>query len=224
MRTNPLLASNSSAIQAFEPEKQEKVEKKKERTSNCCGGCWRGIASAISSKFRGIVQTQEGEAESAEAEVNPWDLLREAYSQNAKQAPFKESITVFLVDDNRTNLMVWKRSVQRYRCTVTTVGDGADAVEEVRKSASNPFDVIILDEEMPKMKGSTAAKTIREWVNRNVLILSCSSLGEEIGERNVEYFDGFLPKGVAGFHSALEHSLLKRHPLLKRQIEPMDIE
>jgi len=208
------------------PRKMERNEGEQGWVSrlDCCG-CWRRIVSLVSNGIRRVSQMQqEHVSDSEDSPVSPEVSLRYAYSKNAKQAPLKERITVLLVDDNRMNLMIWQRNVEKHNCKIVLAMDGTDAVEQVQKSTEDPYDVIILDEQMPKMNGSEAARAIRELVSKNVLILSCSSLGEDIGSRNIEHFDGFLPKAPPGFLSAFEQIVLGRHPLLKRPVEILSIE
>jgi CheY-like chemotaxis protein len=213
MIIHPLEAAGVSAVV---PEADDREE------LNCCG-CWRGIALVISRKFNNVMHNHYIGTEMA---INR-ERLKVAYAENAERASFKRRIRVLLADDNPMSLKIWQHNLSKYECEIISVENGQVALEEVENSEDHPFDLVILDEEMPKRKGSEAAKAIRSLVNNNIRIFSCSSLGRDIGERNIEYFDGFLPKGWSSsesgtFQSVLEKELSKSYPLLRRQMDSDD--
>lgn len=68
--------------------------------------------------------------------------------------------TILVVDDNTINLMITKRLLESKQATVTTVENGADAIEKVKNET---FDLILMDIHMPNMNGYTTTKTIRSF-------------------------------------------------------------
>ncbi len=66
--------------------------------------------------------------------------------------------TVLIVDDNVINCMVTRKIIEKrnYKCSV--VNSGKDAIDIVQK---NPFDIILMDINMPEMNGFEASKIIR---------------------------------------------------------------
>jgi CheY-like chemotaxis protein len=66
---------------------------------------------------------------------------------------------VLLADDNRTNQRLVELFLETDRHRVTTVSNGADAI---LKSAEQPFDLILMDVQMPEMDGFEATAAIRE--------------------------------------------------------------
>ncbi len=65
---------------------------------------------------------------------------------------------VLVVEDNPVNQKVAQRFLERLGCNVRVVGDGTEAVEAC---ASERFDLILMDMQMPVMDGLTATRAIR---------------------------------------------------------------
>jgi osomolarity two-component system sensor histidine kinase NIK1 len=59
-----------------------------------------------------------------------------------------ETLEVLYADDNRINRMLGTKILEKHRCTMTTVENGLEAVEAVKKKK---FDLIIMDDQMPVM-------------------------------------------------------------------------
>jgi CheY-like chemotaxis protein/HPt (histidine-containing phosphotransfer) domain-containing protein len=66
---------------------------------------------------------------------------------------------VLIADDNRTNQRLVELLLESDRHQVTTVSSGREAVEQ---SAREPFDLILMDVQMPGMDGFEATAAIRE--------------------------------------------------------------
>ncbi|MFK7923711.1 MAG: ATP-binding protein [Bacteroidia bacterium] len=69
---------------------------------------------------------------------------------------------VLLVDDNKVNRLVGKKTLSRWKMDVDMAVDGKDAVEQ---SAAKKYDLILMDLQMPIMNGYEASKAIREDSN-----------------------------------------------------------
>jgi CheY-like chemotaxis protein len=67
-------------------------------------------------------------------------------------------VNVLLVDDYPDALEVWEMFLSAAGCTVTTAGDGAQALELAR---SAPPDVVVMDLQMPGLSGSSVAQALR---------------------------------------------------------------
>jgi CheY-like chemotaxis protein len=67
--------------------------------------------------------------------------------------------TVLLAEDNTFNQELFKEILERAGAKVTLVGDGAQAVEQVRSGA---FDAVLMDLQMPVMGGYEAVREIRK--------------------------------------------------------------
>jgi PAS domain S-box-containing protein len=76
----------------------------------------------------------------------------------ADQAP--SSLRVLVVEDNQVNQEVAKAMLESFGHLVDVVGDGIEAVAAV---TSAPYDIILMDCQMPRMDGYEATGQIREW-------------------------------------------------------------
>jgi signal transduction histidine kinase/ActR/RegA family two-component response regulator len=104
-----------------------------------------GVQSALGagSTFVFHVPAPVGEAPLAETTVTQDDAL---------------GLRVLLVEDNRVNQLVAQRTLEKLGCRVSTVDNGADAVERAR---DGDWDVVLMDCYMPTMDGFEATRQIR---------------------------------------------------------------
>ncbi len=70
---------------------------------------------------------------------------------------------VLAIDDNLTNRTVLTHMVEGFGCKIETVSSGAKGLEVLRQAvrAGNPFDIVLLDMQMPGMDGEQTAQAIR---------------------------------------------------------------
>jgi signal transduction histidine kinase/DNA-binding response OmpR family regulator len=73
--------------------------------------------------------------------------------------PVLSPLRVLLVEDNRINQMVAQKMLERRGYGVTVAGNGREALELV---GAEPFDVVLMDVQMPEMGGREATRRIRE--------------------------------------------------------------
>jgi len=79
--------------------------------------------------------------------------------------------------------------------------DGLEAVKAVRE-ASEPFDVVFMDCEMPEMDGLTASEEIRKWEELNslqhtkIIALTAHVLKEQINRCKRAGMDDFMTKPI----------------------------
>ena len=74
-----------------------------------------------------------------------------------------EDVRVLIVDDNQTNRVILHRQVSAWRMRDTSVASGPEALEVLRREASgqDPFQVVVLDMQMPDMDGMAVARAIK---------------------------------------------------------------
>lgn len=104
--------------------------------------------------------------------------LRKAEAQGDQQH-FKsllQGIRVLLAEDNRVNQQLIIEYLRRVDAVVCVVSNGREAVERV---AEQPFDVILMDLQMPVLDGLDATRQIRKMVDKHdvpIIALTASAM------------------------------------------------
>ncbi|WP_232362537.1 response regulator [Desulfogranum mediterraneum] len=106
---------------------------------------------------------------------------------------------ILVVDDNDTNLNILQHLLQAAELTVTTLQDSTLARSTIEEAvaAGHPFDLIILDIQMPAPDGYTLARIIREELPataRTPLLAYTSSTDRSAQRCNQAGFNAFLTK------------------------------
>jgi len=138
--------------------------------------------------------------------------------------------SILAVDDNATNLTIVKGQLTALGVSATTVSDGDAALGELRAAvdAGRPFDLAMLDFNMPQMDGLTLARRIRAepWgaAIRLVMLISSGNEREAAREAGV---DTYLTKPVRhdrlarALTSALESAPKARLPVGSPAVAPV---
>ncbi|MHC9541584.1 MAG: ATP-binding protein [Vulcanimicrobiota bacterium] len=107
-------------------------------------------------------------------------------------------LRLLIVDDQKINLMIAARLMQKAGHTVVEAQDGLEALQKCEQEA---FDVILMDIEMPGMDGIEAAHAIREREKETgghlpIIAMTAHALKEEREETLSRGFDGYITKPV----------------------------
>jgi CheY-like chemotaxis protein len=107
-------------------------------------------------------------------------------------------------DDHHLNLRLVTRLLEANSFAVTAVADGGAALEALIASASPggvPFDVAVLDTEMPVMRGPQVAAAFRQWEREHgavtrlpIVALTAHAMEEHAAESAAAGCDAFLSK------------------------------
>ena len=74
--------------------------------------------------------------------------------------PGNLALHVLLAEDKLINQQVAIHQLQKLGCQVESASNGAEAFSAVQRT---PFDVVLMDCQMPEMDGYTASRLIRQW-------------------------------------------------------------
>ncbi|MEP1033169.1 ATP-binding protein [Ekhidna sp.] len=126
--------------------------------------------------------------------------------QDASQEEFHfKNLKVLAVDDNNVNLVLIKRILQKTGIDVSTAINGKDAIQKAKRE---PYNLILMDIQMPVLDGLSAAKILREeGFESPILALSANVDKENIRAIKDVGMEDFLQKP---FHKSQLIKLLKK--------------
>lgn len=125
---------------------------------------------------------------------------------HGRDDPGEASLDVLVVDDNRTNLLVATRYLEKLGHRAATAQNGIEALEAI---AGGRYDLVLMDIQMPVMDGLTATRKLRGSGDRTaatpVIALTANAMTEDRARFVKSGFDGYLakPMTLAGLAKAL---------------------
>jgi len=111
-------------------------------------------------------------------------------------APLK-GCTILLAEDGPDNQRLFRFLLTKAGAEVCIAEDGQQAVNLVNENRDNPFDLILMDVQMPNLDGVEATKSLREiGVRTPIVALTAHALEGERQKCLAAGFDDFLSKPV----------------------------
>lgn len=106
-----------------------------------------------------------------------------------------EKRKVLIVDDNKLNLKVAEKLLSKYPLLISVVQSGMECIELVKKET---FDLILLDDMMPKMSGKDTLVKLKEMSDFNIptIALTANALSGMREEYLSFGFDDYLAKPI----------------------------
>jgi len=108
---------------------------------------------------------------------------------------------ILIVDDNATNRFLLSEQLNLWKCRHSEVASGAQALEELRRARNHkdPYEIAIIDMQMPEMDGKTLGEMIKQDPDlNNTILVMMTSIGERGDARRFEKigFAAYLTKPV----------------------------
>ena len=108
---------------------------------------------------------------------------------------------ILIVDDNATNRYVLREQLNLWRCRHGEAASGVQALEELRLKvdSKDPYEIAILDMQMPEMDGETLGRKIMQDPElKNTILIMMTSLGQRGDAKRLEQigFAAYLTKPV----------------------------
>ncbi|GLT78698.1 hypothetical protein SLA2020_502260 [Shorea laevis] len=141
----------------------------------------------------------------------------ESSEQPHSNSLFK-GLQVLLVDNDDVNRAVTRKLLEKLGCIVSTVSSGFDCLSAIGPAAS-PFQVVMLDLQMPEMDGFEVAIRIRKYRSRSwpLIIATTASADEGVWEKCTQIgINGVITKPVLlqGLAMELRRALIQANKVM----------
>ncbi len=138
------------------------------------------------------------------------------------------------VDDNATNRTILTKTLEGFGCRVETVASGSKSIEVLRNALRNgdPYQVVLLDMQMPGMDGEQIIRTLKgDPALKDIRIIVMTSIGQRGDASHMEALgcSGYLLKpvrqhmlyqaleAVMGREEEKEPAIITRHMLAEQK-------
>jgi two-component system, sensor histidine kinase len=113
--------------------------------------------------------------------------------QNQAERPLR----ILAAEDNQTNQLILRALLEALEADLTIAGDGLEAVEAF---SGSPFDLVLMDIQMPRMGGVEAARAIRQIERERgmprtpMLAVTANVMNHQLAEYLAAGMDGVVAK------------------------------
>lgn len=110
-----------------------------------------------------------------------------------------EQLKILTIDDNETNCLILQKYVESWGALNITTTDPQTGLARLRKAveSDNPFDILLLDMQMPGVSGQDIAETIRnDTLLKNIKIILLSSMSIDLDTDKSKLFNLMLNKPI----------------------------
>jgi PAS domain S-box-containing protein len=149
------------------------------------------------------VESRPGEGSTfwAELPLAPAVLQSESLTSEEGERERLKHARVLLVEDNPVNMMIAVATLAQWQIDVTEARDGRMAIDAVRDAARDgrPFDLVLMDVQMPLMSGHEAARELRKVWSAEALPIIALTAAALVSERDLALAAGmndFLTKPI----------------------------
>ena len=180
--------SEEEQREIFEPFRQSDMSGTRQHEGT---GLGLTISSRIAEQLGGSIDVEstlgEGSKFTVEVptEVRTASASQEPAAGSGDEEPFEQDLRahILVVDDNDEIRHLVRQILESAGATVTTVSRAAKALDEVRQANGDdpPFDLVLMDMQMPDMDGYDATRRLRELgFERPIVALTAAAMsGDE---------------------------------------------
>ncbi|MFV0274836.1 MAG: ATP-binding protein [Bacilli bacterium] len=117
------------------------------------------------------------------------------------------NVKILVVDDNKLNLKVACKLLDKYKCSVEIIDSGYGLIEKIKNKET--FDLVFLDDMMPNMSGIETLRRLKSIYNYNIptIALTANAINGMKEKYLNEGFDDYLAKPIE--RKLLEDILVK---------------
>jgi two-component system, sensor histidine kinase and response regulator len=196
-------------------------------TSRNYGGT--GLGLAISKQLTELMEGRIGvESKEGQGSTFWFTVSLEKQPDDCKTLMISEDIRkkrIFFVDDNATNRQVYREQLKSWGCRYGEASDGDQAIDELKRAQENgdPFEIAIIDMQMPKMDGEELGRIIKQDpVLADTILIMVSSMGTrgDVARLKKIGFAAYLTKPVK--QSQLYDCLATTANIWKEKKQPKD--
>ena len=103
---------------------------------------------------------------------------------------------ILVVDDNKLNLKVATKILEKYKPTIETVESGMECLDKI--NSGNKYDLILMDDMMPRMSGTETLLRLKQIENFNtpVIALTANAISGMEEKYLKDGFNGYLAKPI----------------------------
>ena len=103
---------------------------------------------------------------------------------------------VLIVDDNKLNLKVTNRLLTSYELDITLLESGEECIELVKEQTN--FDLILMDQMMPGLDGTTTMNKLKEIENFNtpIVVLTADAMEGQKEKYLASGFNDYISKPI----------------------------
>jgi len=169
-----------------------------------------GLGLAIAKELVAMMQGQIGVQSRPGGGSTFWftaQLEKQASALKAPERSFRELFNsqALVVDDNASNREILRRQILAWRMHANSAASGAEALKLLRSAAKegNPYDLALLDVQMPEMDGLTLARAIKaDPAIAGIRLVVLTSLGHAISATELKKIgiDAYLVKPTKQLH------------------------
>ena len=139
-------------------------------------------------------------------------------------SPDMHGMSVLVVDDNATSRNILKRMLEAMSFEVSLAASGDEGLTELENADSRqPFDLVIMDWQMPGMDGIEASIRIKESLPLTnipkIIMVTAYSLEEVMDRTKQIELEGFLikPLSASVLYNTIMHAFNRKSPEYSRQ-------